>query len=321
MVLREGGSTLETLNQIIILFSVLMVGYLCKRLKVISNDMNRDMSNLIIYVSLPALIISSLSGYDFSKQILTEISKLLIISFSVYVLSIIISYIFPRVLGVKGTTRDIFQFMIVFANVGFMGYPVVHAILGSKGVFYAAIYNMFFDVFVWTFGVMVLSRPLREGKNGNSDAGSIIGLKQLMNPPIIAVCIGFFMFLTSTTLPNPVHKVLNILGSITTPLSMIFIGSMLADLEIRKSFTNTKMLLGSLIRLVVLPLIVLGTLKLLDFDGLMISIPVIITAMPVAASLPILAARYDNDYYLAAQSVFISTLLCIVTIPLIVSIL
>src|SRR5690554_5277816 len=192
---------METLYQISILFLLLLVGYLGKKFKVISNDMNRDVTNLIIYISLPAMMITALSSYEFSMEMLIKSGKLLAISWSVYGFSIVLSYLFSRILKIEGTTRDVFQFMVVFSNVGFMGYPVINAIYGSEGVFYTAIYNLPFNILIWTFGVMVMSRPSRNAEPMGNRGG--LNLKVFLNPGIAAVFIGFAMFLTSTKLPGP----------------------------------------------------------------------------------------------------------------------
>ncbi|WZL73716.1 AEC family transporter [Clostridiaceae bacterium 35-E11] len=312
---------METLHQIFILFLLLIMGYFSKQFKVVSNDMNHDMSNLILYITLPAMMIASLSSYEFSKEMLIKSGKLMILSWGVYALSIGFSYVVPKILGIEGSTKDIMQFMVVFSNVGFMGYPVVNAVFGEIGVFYTALYNLPFNILLWTFGVVILSRPLRKNEDPDENHLGRVGWKTLLNPGIVAVFIGFAMFVTSTSLPAPIFKALDLMGSTTTPLSMFFVGSILADMEAKKIFTNSHAFWGSIIRLIVLPMIVLGILKLMQLDEIMTGIPVIITAMPVAANCAIFATKYGNDYHLASQGIFISTLLSMGTIPLIVTLL
>ena len=308
---------MQTLNQIFILFLLILVGYVSKKLRVISNDMNRDVSKLVTSVSLPALIISSLSSYNFTQEALVKSGVLVMISCAAYALSICIATVAPKWLKVEGTTRDLFQFITVFSNVGFMGYPVVNAIYGEQGVFYAAIYNLPFNAVLWTYGVMVLSRPLMENKAAVLDNRGSIDLKLLVNPGLISVFIGFGLFVTSTRLPGPIFSAFQLVGNTSTPLSMIFIGSILADTKIRETFSNGKILIASSLRLLVIPLLVAGALKLLSFQGMMVGIPVLITAMPAAANCAIMSTRYGNDYHLASQAVFVSTVLSMITIPVI----
>ena len=312
---------MDTLSQILILFLLLIIGYISKKLRVISNDMNRDLSNFIISIALPCLIITTLSSFEFSKDMVVKSGKLFLISWGVYGLSITISYIVPKLIKAEGTSRDIFQFMVVFSNVGFMGYPVVNAVFGETGVFYTALYNLPFNMVLWSFGVAVLSRPtMKKNKLAFDERGSI-QIKQLLNPGLIAVFIGFAMFLTSTKLPIPVHKTFKMVGDVTTPMSMVFIGSILADIHIKEIFSNIRVFIVSGVRLIVLPLLVLFILKMFSLDEMMTGIPVLIAAMPVAANCAIMSTRYENDYYLASQAIFISTMLSMVTIPLIVTLL
>ncbi|MDF2545717.1 MAG: hypothetical protein K0R93_615 [Anaerosolibacter sp.] len=312
---------METLNQILVLFLLLIIGYICKKLRIISNDMNRDISNFITSIALPCLIIVTLSSFEFSEETLVKSGKLFMISWGVYALSIAISYIVPKLIKAEGTSRDIFQFMMVFSNVGFMGYPVVNAVFGETGVFYTALYNLPFNMVIWSFGVAVLSRPsMKQNKLALDERGSI-QIKQLINPGLIAVFIGFTMFLTSTRLPGPVHQAFKMVGDVTTPMAMVFIGSILADIHIKEIFSNTKVFIVSAVRLVVLPILVLLILKMFDLDEIMTGIPVLIAAMPVAANCAIMATRYENDYHLASQAIFISTMLSMITIPLIVTLL
>ncbi|MEW9123875.1 MAG: AEC family transporter [Thermotaleaceae bacterium] len=308
---------MQTLNQIFILFLLLLMGYVSKRLKIISNDMNRDLSNLVIKVALPALIISSLSSYDFEKEMLIKSGALIVISCAVYGLSIFIAAVVPKFYGVEGTTKDIFQFMTVFSNVGFMGYPIINAIYGEQGVFYTALYNLPFNAVLWTYGVMVLSRPMAAPKQVVLDNRGSVQIKQLINPGLVSVMIGLCLFMTSTKLPGPVFSAFQAMGNTSTPLSMIFIGSILADTKVRAIFTNSKIFVASTLRLVVIPVIVMVVLRLLGFEGMMVGIPVLISAMPVAANCAIMSTTYGNDYYLASQGIFISTLLSMATIPLI----
>ncbi len=312
---------MATLNQTIVLFLILLIGYLGKKFKIISNDMNKDISNLILYITLPGMIITSLSSYDFSKELLIISGKLVAISWSVYALSITISYLSTKLFNIDGTTKDIFQFGIVFSNVSFMGLPVINSVFGSEGIFYAALYNMPFNFILWTYGVMVLSRTNKEEPNQVLNNKGSLNTKLLLNPGIIAVLIGFSMFLTSIKLPSPVFEALSLLGKSTTPMSMIFIGSILADVDVKTIFTNKATFLVSGIRLLVLPLIILLILKQFNLDMITVGVPVIITAMPIAANCTIMAAKYENDYYLASQVVSMSTMLSMITIPLIVMLL
>ncbi len=301
---------MAALEQVFVLFLLIVVGYVIKKMKIITNDMNRDVGNLVLYVTLPAFLITAMN-FSFSPELLEQSGKLITISFGVYALAIGISYLAPKVLGIKGRAKDIYQFVIVFANVGFMGYPVTKTIFGDIGVFYAAIYNLPFNLLVWTIGIYFLTRRNEEGNNS-------FNLKSFLNPGLVAITTGFLLFLFSVELPYFICKPLSMLGDATTPLSMIFIGSMLADVKATEIFSDRKAFMLSVVRLLILPFIVMIILKGLGLGYYLVGIPVIITAMPAATNAAIMASKFGSDYHFASKVIFISTLISIFTIPIVV---
>lgn len=307
---------MAALEQVIILFLLIVVGYIIKKLKVISNDMNRDVSNLVMNVALPAFIIKAMN-FSFAPDVLIKSGKLILISACVYSFVIAFSFFVTKLMKVNGRTRDVYQYVITFSNVGYMGYPVTKALLGDIGVFYAALYNISFNVLTWTIGVYYLTRD--DGKEkGKSEKDRRISIKKFINPGLVAVITGFILFLFSIELPYTIYKTLDIMGSLTTPLAMIFIGSILADVNALEIFTEVKVFIVCTIRLLILPILVMIVLKALGFSDYLVSIPVIITAMPAAANAAIMASRFNNDYYLTSKVVFLSTFFSVFTIPIIV---
>ncbi|AKL93759.1 permease [Clostridium aceticum] len=298
-----------TFNQILILFLTMMIGYGAKKLKYTDNTLNKGLSNLILHITLPAMIIKSMQ-FEFSKELFFTSMKVIILSLLVYAIVIGISFYLPKVLKVEGKKRDVFQFMLIFSNVGYMGYPIVDAIYGEIGVFYTALYNIPFNFIMLTFGVYVLRR------SSGGVRGKVDYKKVLLNPGILAVGLGFSFFLLSIKLPLPIYQTLDTLGSTTTPLAMLVIGSFLADMSLREVFKEEKILWIALARLVILPAIVMGILWVMGVRGLMLGIPVVITAMPAAANAAVFATLYDSDHYLASKGIFLTTALSLVTIPL-----
>lgn len=305
------------LNQVIVLFLLIVIGYGIKKMKIISNDMNKDLSNLVMNVALPAFIITAMN-FSFSPEVLIKSGKLIIISVCVYTVVIFSSFVLTKAMKAKGTDRDIFQYAIIFSNVGYMGYPVIKALMGDEGVFYAALYNLPFNVLVWTLGVQLLTRSHKETTQFELDSKRNLDIKKFINPGMSAIIIGFTLFLFSIELPYAIFRTLELVGSLTTPLAMIFIGSILADVKVSEIFTVKKNFMICVIRLVILPILVMSILKIIGFDNYLVAIPAIITAMPVAANAAIMASRFNNDYHLASKIVFLSTFFSVFTIPVIV---
>jgi len=307
---------LVVIQQVAILFLLIVVGYCVKKLNVVSEKINKEISSLVINVTLPAFLITAM-GSAFSKEKLMNSWWLVVISFSIYAAAILFSYIFVRVMKIEGRKKDIYQYIVVFANTGYMGYPVVSAIYGKEGVFYAAIYNLAFSILIWSFGVYLMKRTDAESGDNKQTLGSV--LKKMISPGLCAVIIGFSLFLFSIELPITIRRTLEMIGGATTPLSMMFIGFILAEIPVRDMIDGWKMLIVTLVRLIILPLSVFGVLKVCGATGYLLSIPVMITAMPAAANTAILAARYNNDYRLASKLIFVSTLISIITIPMIIN--
>lgn len=298
----------HVLAQILVLFLLLLVGYVARKLYVIDDQATSGISSLLLKVALPALIIDSLQQ-SFSPALLKASGKILVIALSVYAFSGLLAVIVGRLLQAPPQDAGVYRFAILFSNVGFMGYPVVQAVLGSEAVFYAAIYNLPFNLLVFTLGILILSW----GKTG----GPAMTPRMFLNPATVSVAIGFVFFLFSVQLPGPIATVVSQLGSLTTPLSMILIGALLANADFKDTLGNWRIYVVCLIRLLGIPFLLWSVLRLFTADPFLLGVPTVIAAMPVAANAAILAQEYEGNSVLASQMVFVSTLLSIITIPLV----
>lgn len=301
---------MEIVSQVMVLFLLICTGFVTKRLGIVTEKINRELGRLIMNVTLPAFIIVSMN-YEFSYQALIESFNLLIISFVVYGFAIVVSKVVVRALKIERAKVDVYEYVMTFSNVGYMGYPVVAIVFGTTGVFYAAIYNLSFNLLIWTYGVHLMSRS-----KGTKQLTASQRLKHILNPGLIAVFIGFFLFLTSTKMPQTLYRTMDMIGSTTTPLSMMFIGFLLSELQFKDLFNEFKDYVVIMIRLLLLPAVVGIVLYKMGMTGYLLGIPVLITAMPGAANTAVFAELYENDSVLASKLVFISTLLSVVTIPL-----
>ncbi|KAB3526655.1 AEC family transporter [Alkaliphilus serpentinus] len=307
-------SFIAVFNEIAILFLLVLVGYLARKRNFINDEVNKGLSALILQFTLPALIIKSMQ-FSFSKEVLVGSLHIILLSLFVHGFSILVAFISPYILKVKGAKKDIYQFILIFSNVGYMGYPILFTLYGEIGVFYGALFNIPFNVLLWTLGVVIISR------NSNKTVEGINYKKVLLNPGIIAVVIGFFLFISSIEIPYILFKTLDLLGNTTTPLSMLLIGGMLAELPVKEVFREEKILGLSFIRLIFIPFAVYTVLKLLRIDDFLLGVSVVIAAMPAAVNTAVLASIFDVEPYVASKGVFITTLLSLLTIPLLTFIL
>ena len=292
--------------QISVLFILIIVGYIARKKDLLDEDCTSKISSLIMSIFLPSMIISSMQ-IKYSNEMINKIVSLLIISIIMYLTSVVISYLLKFILKSE-KDLGIYQYVIVFSNVGFMGYPVIEAVLGKDAIFYTAIFNLPFNLLTFTLGTYLLSK----GQDNYS-----FSLKFLISPVIIAVFIGLCLFVFSIKLPLILNIPLEMLGDITTPLSMLVIGSLLASSSAVECFMNKKLYFVTLIRLIILPLVIYFMLKNRVSDNMLFSIPIVISAMPAAANTAIMADEFGANKSLASQSVFFTTLFSVVTIPLI----
>lgn len=295
-------------EQVLVLFMLIVVGYGIKKLGIVSEAINKEIGNLVINIALPAFLIVSMN-MKFSMEMMWNSGIFVIISFGVYAFFAIAAKFISKLLRVEGKSQDVFEYVLLFSNVGYMGYPVIHVVYGETGVFYTAIYNLSFSLLVWSYGVYLMNRHSdhKEKRKG------------FLNPGLVAVLIGFVMFAFSIEMPRPVFQTLKMIGDTTTPLSMMFIGFILAESKLSELLTDWKIYALSGIRLLILPMMVFAGLSVLGLKDMMLTIPVIIAAMPAAANTAIIAAKYHSDFKLASQVIFVSTLISVLTIPMVIA--
>lgn len=291
-------------TEVFILFLIMAVGFYARRKRILNDEITQGLSELLLTITMPLLTLASFH-FNFSKEMLINAGLIVICSIVLH----IFAFFSGKVLYLKypDKIRKVLIFTAVFCNCGFMGYPILESLFGKTGIFYGSMYSAVYNFFVWTVGVKIFT--------GKNDPGSF--KKALANPGLIAVFLGLILFIFSIKLPFPIYRALDLVGSMTTPISMLIIGSTLAESNFSKLFSNIPIFYGTLVRLILIPLITLWILKLTGLNEPLIKIFVTTIAMPAAANTVIFAKKFKGDALLASQLVFVSTLLSIVTIPLI----
>jgi predicted permease len=302
-----GGEDLKNniINQVIILSLIMIVGVYARKKDILSKEASKSFSNFLTNITLPCLLISSFN-YTYSQDMISKARIMFAYSIIIHIVLIFIS----RVLTFKypENSKKVLRFATIFSNCGFMGYPVLESLFGKIGIFYGAIFNIPFNIFMFSIGIMIYT--------GKKDLKTL--KEVLFNPAIIATILGLIIFSFSIKLPYPLFTAMSIVGSMTTPLSMIIVGAMLSEIRLKDIFSGTLVYYASFLRLIAVPFLTLGILKLLNADKLLMQIAVIIEAMPAAVLASVLAEKYGADTALASRSVFISTIISMITIPFIV---
>jgi predicted permease len=295
------------INQVIILFLTMVIGFVAKKRNIINDETTNKLSEILLRITLPAMIIFSYNQ-EFSKDLLAKGGIMLVYSLVIHVFGILLGNIIYW--KYPDDIKNVLKFVTIYSNCGYMGLPVLEALYGQIGIFYASIYITIFNIFTWTNGVMIFT--------GKRDIKSM--KKALINPGIIAVFIGLFIFIFSIKLPYPVAKTLEMFGTMTTPLSMLIIGALIANMDFKKLFSGLALYYVTAIRLIILPLLVLIAMKILGItDTMLLGTCVTTAAMPAAANTAIFAERYNGNSALASRIVAFSTIASMITIPIILS--
>ncbi|WP_434309302.1 AEC family transporter [Hominifimenecus sp. rT4P-3] len=297
-------------TNLLILFALIGVGYVAGRFRVVSQDASKDLSSLLMKITLPATIFASFIR-SYEPKLLKDAGIILGLGFFFFLLSALLSALLVKPFRVAEGNRGVWMLTSTFSNTGFMGFPIVLALLGEEGLFLACIMNLSFNVLVFSLGIKMICLD-------SDRKGSIQWKKILISNINISIVLGLFFFLTQISLPAPVMSVINHFGGVTTPLSMFLIGLSLAKGKIGDLFRGKDAFTATFLRLIAMPLVAWLLMRLMPFgEGSFIpGVVLVILAMPAPSVVLILAESYDGNSEMAGRMIFLSSLLCIVTIPL-----
>ena len=276
---------LLTAQQVGVLFTLMAVGYVCRRRGLFSDAFVKGAVNLLLLVVTPCLIIHVFQR-PFTKELLANLGMALAAAFFAHGVGLLFAETCFR--RVDEMRKGILKFGTVFSNGGFMAIPLEYALLGAEGAFYGAVYVVVFNLLCWTYGLKVMCGHLKD-----LDKRILF-----VNPGTIGITVGLPLFLTSTTLPQLIGEPIRYLSELNTPLAMIIIGYYLADARFSAYFRCAPALVASGLRLLVIPSIVLAVLMMIRGFGLDPVMAVALTASasaPVAAMDSMFAAKYGKD--------------------------
>ncbi len=286
-------------SQVITLFLLMGVGFVLAKKGHLMPKGVGQMSFLLLYIVCPCLIINSLQ-IEFNTVMLKNMGLSALLFGGCYVIFIAVAT--PLFRNRPATTRSSLRFGVVFANTGFMGFPLVKAVFGDEALIYATASLIVFSLLQWTYGVSLMG-----GKMSLKNA--------LLNPGTIGVYIGLPLFLLGIKLPSALGNAVTFLSDLNTPLAMLVIGCQMAFANIRETFTHPLLLVASGMRLVILPALVAAALLPFHLPYLLYGTCVLLAAAPAAGVTSILADRWGQNTAAAAQLVTLSTLLSMVTLP------
>ena len=290
------------LRQIAIMALLAAVGVCLSRKGFLSPQGTKDLGAILLRVIIPCVIVKSYIT-EFSRERLLELALSAGLALIGFILAMVISYL------VFGKRRRLENFAASFCNAGFIGIPLAQAIIGEEGVFYIAASVALLNLFQWTYGVYIMA-----------DRKDAISAKTIAkNPVVIAIVIGVVLFVSQIPVPGIVTSTLGYIAGMNTPIAMILMGTYLAKLPLKKLLD--KRAYGCvLFRLVIIPAVILLVFWALPVANMDIALAAFLAAAtPVGANICVFAQQYDCDYEFSVVTVCLSTLLSVITVPLLVS--
>lgn len=292
------------LKQNLIMFLYLLIGYFLFRKKLVSTQGSADIGRMLLYVVMPIAIIKSYL-VDFSMEKLEGLA----VSFVLAILSLLLAIMIARLFFKKDSGTE--RFGVAFSNAGFIGIPLVQMTLGEEAVFYVASFVALLNILQWTYGVLVIT----------GDKSAISFAKIRTNPIVLSFMAGILLFFLPVSLPAAVTGIIGTIASMNGPLAMIVLGVYLAQIPLKSLFTDKKVYLATAVRLLVIPALTIVLMMLFPDKYLMVKLTILIAASaPVGSNVAIFAQIYDKDYTQAVKEVCMSTLFCIITLPIMLGI-
>lgn len=292
-------------NQIMIMFIIIIVGVICYKTGLIEKETNKKLADLVLMVVNPLVIFIS-----YQREFETELVKGLLLSLLLALITHIFGILVAAVLLRNKKNRDqlvLERFAVAYSNCGFIGIPLVNGIFGSEGVFYLTAYMTIFNLVVWTHGVITVS--------GKSDIKSVV--KAILSPSVIATVSGFILFIFRVLLPKPLYEAIDYIGGMNTPMAMLVAGATIAQTDIRKLILKPRIYYVAFLKLLLLPIAVLLMFCTLNIPKIVLLTVVLAAACPTAATINLFALRFNKDYRYASEMFAITTILCSLTIPLV----
>ena len=295
---------------VLILFMLLFLGFIMGTKKIVAHSSINDITNILIDVSIPCTIVVSLIR-PFSKRLIGDTIKVCLCILIFHLVMTGISYGLSKILKVDKLKQGSWIFALVFSNNAFIGYPLMYALYGNDGLFLMAMGNIVQNILIFSIGVKMTN--LNYGKDEHVRLRNIIITKQN-----IAVVIGLIIFFTQIAIPKPIVTLITYVSNLTVPLSMIVVGLSLSRYDVRNMFTDGEVYRLTAIRMVIIPIIMLLVYKGLGINAnkdLPLAILYFTAVLPAPAFTTIMAERYNTSIEFSSKCVFITTIISIITVP------
>ena len=297
---------MQNLEVMVVLFIIVILGYVACKLGYMGDKFDKKLSSIVVDITCPLLVLSSVMGDDLPDR--TLILPLLGVGFLTYIILLVFGFWVPRLISKNHDDQGMIGFALMFANVGFIGYPIVSSIFGPHAVFYAALLNMPNTFFIFTAGVMLI-----KGEYSLKQFNP----KVLVSPAMLGAFLAAIIVALGIHTPDIIARPVTMVGNITVPAALMIIGSSMAKLPVREIIGSTKVYITALLRLTVVPISIYFLFRACGVNEMVNNINTVVIAMPVASFGTMFCLKYGRNPSLITETTFITTLGSIITIPLI----
>lgn len=301
-------SFFDTLWEMLVLLFAILCGFAANRLGILGGETDRKISKLLLSITMPAMILGAVCTGETLPEV-SVVLGVLKVAAVFYLLELAFALAAPPLLGGTPGQKGVWRYTLVFPNVGFIGYPVAVALFGPEALFYAVILALPFNLLSFTLGPLMLAGAKR------------FSLRQMFSPCVVASLLALVLALGRLRPPAAVGEAAEFVGSITVPLSLMFVGSLLAGLPLGRLLSSPRLWILTGVRLLVMPAVLCPILRTLGTEPMILGIAVTQMAMPAAINGSLLSMEYGGDTECMAQITFVSTLASIVTIPIVAAVL
>lgn len=301
-------SFFDTLAEMLVILFAIAAGYAANRLGILGGETDKKVSKLLLTVTMPAMILGAVCTGDALPEP-SVVLGVLRVGLVFYLLEFAFALAVPPLLGGTPGQKGVWRYTLVFPNVGFIGYPVAVALFGPEALFYAVILVLPFNLLSFTLGPLMLTGAKR------------FSLRQMFSPCVCASIGALALALARLRPPAMVGEALEFVGSVTVPLSLMFVGSLLAGLSLGRLLASPRLWILTAVRLLVMPAALCPLLRWMGTEAMILGIAATQMAMPAAVNGSLLCMEYGGDAECMAQITFVSTLASILTIPIVAAVL
>ena len=293
-----------TMQQVGILFFMILAGYASVRYGLIKMESKKAFSELLMNLVVPAMILESYMA-EFDMKVFSNLMLTFGLGIILHALAVVVTLIVTK--KKKNDDAAILKFACIFSNAGYMGFPLIRALFGMEGLLYASAFLSIFTIFMWTIGYILVS--------GEVDKKRIVR-NICTQPSMISIVLGLIIYLGRIKVPAMISQPLGLLGAMNTPLSMIITGMMIAGSNLKRMFTDRRQVFIVEVRMFLIPALSFLLLKFMGIHGMVVEAVLLLEACPTAAVTSVFAVQFGHDEELAAGAVVITTFLSIFTLPM-----